>query len=247
MESEVYTGKNDFVDALRTQVNEETEISFPADEEILKHMDKTDKMYSFDMEDIDTKIKIERLTKQGEQLFLYRRKVNTKNIVGHCSIRAQYYIVNMSGEVVGRVPISISDPHSVSIDYWIKDAYQGRGLGTVVLDEVIKQIYSKKEFDNLQFSSVKYPDTKQTEIKSIGLEISDDNEASKRIASKNGFEKVRERAYALTREDYIARRQISTKDIAQAYQEMVLTSSEVSDAKKTMDRRVEKDTKNQEI
>lgn len=247
MESEVYTKKTDFVDSLQTQVNEETETSFPSDDEILKHMDKTDKMYSFDMEDIDARIKMERLTKEGEQLFLYRRKINTKNIVGHCSISSQYYIVNKSGEVVGRVPISISDPHSVSIDYWIKDAYQGRGLGTVVLDEVIKQIYSKKEFDDLQFSSVKYPDTKQTEIKSIGLEISDDNEASKRIASKNGFEKVGERAYALTREDYIARRQISTKDIAKADQEMVLTSSEVSDAKKTIHRIVEKDTKNQEI
>lgn len=55
--------KNSFIDSLRVQVNDQPITLFPTDEEILHKMDKTDKMYSIDMEDIDRKIKIAKLTK----------------------------------------------------------------------------------------------------------------------------------------------------------------------------------------
>ena len=60
----------------------------------------------------------------------------------------------------------------------------------------MKQIYDNKEFDNLEFSSINYSDTSRTGIKNIVLEINDDNEASKRIAMKNGFKKSGENTYA---------------------------------------------------
>lgn len=108
---------------------------------------------------------------------------------------------------MGRVPVSIGNPNSLSMDYWLKREQQGKGIGTVVLGEVIKQIYDEKEFDKLQFSSIKYPDIDETKIESIGLEISDDNEASKKIATKNGFKKVDERFFALTLEEYTKQRE----------------------------------------
>lgn len=92
------------------------------------------------------------------------------------------------------------------MDYWLKEDCRGKGIGTIALEEVIKLIYDNKEFDELPFSSLKYPDTKETRIESVGLEISDDNEASKRIATKNGFKKVGERFFELSLEDYIEQR-----------------------------------------
>lgn len=114
--------------------------------------------------------------------------------------------MNLEGKIVGRIPISIVDPHLLSMDYWLKEDYQGKGIGTTALEEVIRQIYDKKEFDKIPFSSVKYPDVEETKIKSIELEISDDNEPSKRIATKNGFKKTGERSFALTLENYIEQR-----------------------------------------
>lgn len=113
----------------------------------------------------------------------------------------------MTGDIVGRIPIFINNPHLLSMDYWLKEDYQAKGIGTIALEEVIKQIYDKKEFDKLPFSSVKYPDVEETRIESIELEISDDNEPSKRIATKNGFKKVGERIFSLTLEDHIKQRE----------------------------------------
>lgn len=120
--------------------------------------------------------------------------------------------MNLSGEIVGRIPISIGNPHSLSMDYWLKEDYQGKGIGTVALEEVIKQVYDKKEFNKLHFSSIKYPDVEETEIESIELEIDDCNEASKRIATKNGFKKVGERSFSLTLEDYIKQKEDTIRD-----------------------------------
>lgn len=70
------------------------------------------------------------------------------------------------------------------MDYWIKDEFQGQGIGTVVLEEIIRQIYDGKEFDGIDCISAKFPDANKTSIQNIKLEISDDNEASIKIAMK---------------------------------------------------------------
>lgn len=63
MESELENKRNEFIKGIQVQVNEQAISLFPADEDVLQNMDKADKMYSFEMVDIDEKIKITRLTK----------------------------------------------------------------------------------------------------------------------------------------------------------------------------------------
>ena len=222
--------------------NNQSEMPFPSDEDVISKMDKTNRMFSFNIDDIDKRIRIERLSREGEQLFLFHRKNNVKNILGYCNIHSQYYIVNSGGDIIGRIPISIGNPYSISLDYWLKDEYQGKGIGSVALEEVIRQIYEENEFDNIKFSSTKYPDINQTEIKSIDLEISDDNEASKRIATKNGFKKVGDRAYSLTKEKYKRKSKIDEKDFAQLDKITELTTLDMCDAENVLDKITEKDT-----
>lgn len=138
---------------------------------------------------------------------MYREKIKVKGN----RIRAQYYIINTLGDVVGRVPVYTSQADSIRIDYWLKEEYQGKGIGTIVLEEIIKQIYIEKEFDGVEIPSRKYPYTVKTAIKNIDLEIPFYNEASKRIAIKNGFKEEEKEEYtsyfSLTLEDYMKQRE----------------------------------------
>lgn len=164
-----------------------------------------DKVYILDS--IDRRIKIQRPAKNGEQLYLYRNGIKSKQIEGQQFIRAQYFIIDSKGKPVGRIPVSINNPDSVSIDYWISEERRGKGVGTAALEEVVKQIYEKRDFDNLEFSSINHTNTSRTSIKNIVLEINDDNEASKRIAMKNGFKRCGENSYSLTSDNYKRRNQ----------------------------------------
>ena len=193
---------------IKVDITNKEQDPFPSDEDISKKMDISDKFYSFDMDDIDKKIKIPKLTKNGEQLYLYRRSIRNRQLGSSNSrIDSQYFILNNSGQIVGRVPVSVLEPYSLSMDYWIKDEFQGQGIGTVVLEEIIRQIYDGKEFDGIDCISAKFPDANKTSIQNIKLEISDDNEASIKIAMKNGFKKAGERYYSLTLNDFIERNQ----------------------------------------
>ena len=192
--------RNKFISELREGVKtEET-----------KRVVLNDKVYILDS--IDRKIKISTLTKNGEQLYLYRNGIKSKQMEGHQFIRAQYFIIDSKGNAFGRIPVSINNPDTVSIDYWISEGQRGKGVGTVALEEVLKQIYDKKEFDNLEFLSINYSDTSRTGIKNIVLEINDDNEASKRIATKNGFKKSGENTYSLTSDEYRGRNRETSGD-----------------------------------
>ena len=200
--------KEEFLNSLKVDITNKEQDPFPSDEDISKKMDISDKFYSFDMDDIDKKIKIPKLTKNGEQLYLYRRSIRNRQLGSSNSrIDSQYFILNNSGQIVGRVPVSVLEPYSLSMDYWIKDEFQGQGIGTVVLEEIIRQIYDGKEFDGIDCISAKFPDANKTSIQNIKLEISDDNEASIKIAMKNGFKKAGERYYSLTLNDFIERNQ----------------------------------------
>lgn len=200
--------KEEFLNSLKVDITNKEQDPFPSDEDISKKMDISDKFYSFDMDDIDKKIKIPKLTKNGEQLYLYRRSIRNRQLGSSNSrIDSQYFILNNSGQIVGRVPVSVLEPYSLSMDYWIKDEFQGQGIGTVVLEEIIRQIYDGKEFDGIDCISAKFPDANKTSIQNIKLEISDENEASIKIAMKNGFKKAGERYYSLTLNDFIERNQ----------------------------------------
>ena len=96
-------------------------------------------------------------------------------------------------------------PNVLTLSYNLISDYQGKGIGTVMLDELVKQVYEEKEFNKEFFKSGK------TSIKRIELDILDDNEASKKIAIKNGFKKLCDREFSsifsLTLEDYLKQRQ----------------------------------------
>ena len=196
--------RNELIERLRFESTNNEQNPFPSDEDIVKNMNINEKFYSFNMEDIDKKIRIPKLTKNGEQLFLYRKNIKSKQLGAiNYKIQSVYYIINKSGKIVGRVPISISDPTSLSMDYWIKDEFQGQGIGSVVLEEIVRQIYNEKAFNGIDFKASKFPETDKTAIQNIQLEISDDNDASIRIATKNGFNKIGERSYSLTLKDFL--------------------------------------------
>ncbi len=200
--------RNELIESLRFESTNNEQNPFPSDEEIVKNMNINEKFYSFNMEEIDTKIRIPKLTKNGEQLYLYRKNVKSKQLGAiNYKIQSVYYIINKSGEIVGRVPISISNPTALNMDYWIKDEFQGQGIGSVVLEEIVRQIYNEKAFNGIDFKASKFPETDKTEIQNIQLEISDDNDASIRIATKNGFSKIGERSYALTLKEYLDKKQ----------------------------------------
>ena len=193
-----------FLDSLRFESTNNEQNPFPSDDDIVKNMNINEKFYSFNMEEIDKKIRIPKLTKNSEQLFLYRKNIKSKQLGAiNYKIQSVYYIINKSGKIVGRVPISISDPTSLSMDYWIKDEFQGQGIGSVVLEEIVRQIYNEKAFNGIDFKASKFQETDKTAIQNIQLEISDDNDASIRIATKNGFNKIGERSYSLTLKDFL--------------------------------------------
>ena len=81
----------------------------------------------------------------------------------------------------------------------------------MVLEEIVKQIYDGKEFDGIDCISAKFPEANKTSIQNIKLEISDDNEASIKIASKSGFKKAGERYYSLTLNNFLERNQERAK------------------------------------
>ena len=206
------TKKEEFLNSLKVNITNKEPDPFPSDEDIIEKMDINDKFYSFDMDDIDKKIKIPKLAKNGEQLYLYRRSIRNRQLGSSNSrIDSQYFILNNSGQIVGRVPVSVLEPYSLSMDYWIRDEFQGQGIGTVVLEEIVKQIYDGKEFDGIDCISAKFPEANKTSIQNIKLEISDDNEASIKIASKNGFKKAGERYYSLTLNNFLERNQERAK------------------------------------
>ena len=194
--------ENKFLEGLKEKVNEETEITYPSDEEIVSKMDKGNYMYSFDMEEIDRRIRIGDLTKNGEQLFMFRKKIETSKFMGHCAMRSQYYVINKAGDIVGSIPVYINDPNSITMDCEVRDGFEGKGIGTIALKEILAQVYEAKDFNGQTFDSVKYPDIRETDIKKIELEISEDNFASQKVAEKNGFKKADTRGYTLTLEDY---------------------------------------------
>jgi len=194
--------ENKFLEELKVQVNDETEMLCPSDNDILSRMDKENNMYSFDMEDIDRKIRVGSLTKNGEQLFMYRKKIETSKFMEHCAMRSQYYVINKSGDIIGAIPVYINDPNSLSMDYEVRDGFEGNGVGTVALKEILSQVYEAKDFNGQEFTSIKYPEIHETDIKKIELEISEDNFASQKVAEKNGFKRTDARGYTLTLEDY---------------------------------------------
>ena len=183
--------------------------NMPSLEMVNSNMDKDNKKYSFDVESIDKQIIVPQLTKLGEQIFLYRKKINIRTNPMPYVIQSVYYLVDINGNILGKVPVhnnGYSD--KLEIDYFIKPEYQGQGLATIALSTVIDDIFADKEFNNIPFRKNNLEKETITNIESISLSINADNIASQIIATKNGFRKNNETTFIMTEEDYNKMREI---------------------------------------
>lgn len=163
--------------------------------------------FEFNKDEIDSRVDIQIETKYGERLSIIRTKVKSNVLLGNNHVHhLSYYILNSDGIVVGKVPVTVSDNSSstASMDYWIKDVFQDRGIGSVMLKAIINDILLEtKPLDNLIFSSLREPSISTTKITTISLDINEDNFASQRIAEKNGFVKQKDNQYTMSIQDLI--------------------------------------------
>ena len=175
----------------------------PSLEMVNSNMDKDNKKYSFDVESIDRQIPVPQLTKLGEQVFLYRKKISIRTYPLPYVIKSVYYLVDTGGNVLGKVVVynnGYSD--RLEIDYHIKSEYQGQGLGTIALSAVVDDIFFDREFDNIPFRKNSLEEEITTNIKSVYLSISDKNIASQIVATRNGFVKTDAETFVMTQDDY---------------------------------------------
>ena len=187
------------------------EKTMPSLEMVNSNMDKDNKKYSFDVESIDRQIPVPQLTKLGNQVFLYRKKINIRTNPMPYVIKSVYYLVDTSGNVLGKVPV-YNNGHSdrLEIDYHIKPEYQGQGLGTIALSTVVDDIFSDREFDNIPFRKSMLEEETITSVGSVYLSISDDNIASQIVATRNGFVKTDDGTFVMTQDEYNKSRGIDT-------------------------------------
>lgn len=187
------------------------EKTMPSLEMVNSNMDKYNKKYSFDVESIDRQIPVPQLTKLGDQVFLYRKKINIRTNPMPYVIKSVYYLVDTSGNILGKVPV-YNNGHSdrLEIDYHIKPEYQGQGLGTIALSTVVDDIFSDKEFDNILFRKNMLEEEITTSIESVYLSISNENIASQIVATRNGFVKTDDGTFVMTQDDYNKSRGIDT-------------------------------------
>ena len=187
------------------------EKTMPSLEMVNSNMDKDNKKYSFDVESIDRQIPVPQLTKLGDQVFLYRKKINIRTNPMPYVIKSVYYLVDTNGNILGKVPVynnGYSD--RLEIDYHIKPEYQGQGLGTIALSTVVDDIFSDREFDNIPFRKNMLEEEITTSIESVYLSISNKNIASQIVATRNGFVKTDDGIFVMTQDDYNKSRGIDT-------------------------------------
>lgn len=190
-------------------MSEQKQKNMPSLEKIDLNMDKNNRKYSFDVESIDKQILVPQLTKLGEQIFLYRKKINIRTNPMPYVIQSVYYLIDINGNILGKVPVHNNGYYDkLEIDYFIKPEYQGQGLATIALSTVIDDIFADKEFNNIPFRKNNLEKETITIIESISLSINADNIASQIIATKNGFRKINETTFIMTEEDYNKMREI---------------------------------------
>jgi len=207
--------KNKFIEALKKYSSESSNSEFPRDEFVSKNFEKLFKHYRTKMTDIDRKIKIGKTTKNGEQYFLYRKKIEiSKPVSTSCTLSSYYFIINSDGNIIGKISVYSNDePNYLEMAYDIIPEYMEIGIGTVMLEELIKEIFERKVFDNISYICSGCPDISKTSIKKIRLAINNDNIPSKKVAEKNGFKDVSKnlnwigRDYELTIEDYLKQKE----------------------------------------
>lgn len=173
------------------------------DKKIIEKMDKDGK-FCFDINQVDRKIIISTPSKCGSRLFLFRiRKQKEIPFVNAIKQNVTYYVINDDGVVVGKIPTTTTNSSTISMDYWLKEDARGQGIGTIMLNEVVDQIFVEQDVDDLCFRNPNQTEIESTKITTITLDINEDNYASQRIAEKNGFAHTGEGRWEIQRDDYL--------------------------------------------
>jgi len=127
--------------------------------------------------------------KDGSNLIYVKASILEKQLGINYSNNSTYYAFDVNGNYVGCVKVSVLNvipPNQIEMEYWANEQYKNRGNMTVLAQDVIRDIFESKSFDNLKVRDG-FPTSK---IESIMVAINDDNLASLAVASKLGFDKT---------------------------------------------------------
>ena len=127
--------------------------------------------------------------KDGSNLIYVKASALEKQLGINYSNKSTYYAFDMNGNYVGCVNVSVLNvipPNQIEMEYWANEQYKNKGNMTVLAQDVIRDIFESKSFDNLKVREG-LPTSK---IESIMVAINDDNLASLAVASKLGFDET---------------------------------------------------------
>ena len=125
--------------------------------------------------------------KDGSNLIYVKASSLEKQFGINYSNNSTYYAFDMNENYVGCVKVSVLNvipPNQIEMEYWANEQYKNKGNMTVLAQDVIRDIFESKSFDNLKVRDG-FPTSK---IESIMVAINDDNLASLAVAKKLGFD-----------------------------------------------------------
>ncbi len=147
----------------------------------------------------DKQMITENTNKEGNSLYLLRRLVIKEVVKGSYDNRARYRIYTQDGQFVGYIDVVVSNSRDVNRAEIIANAnegYRNKGNIPICLEEVLKDIFVDKSFDELQVKEC----FNKTKIQLIFLDIDKNNIASQKSASKSGFIQTKDDGYRVTYE-----------------------------------------------
>ena len=127
--------------------------------------------------------------KDGSNLIYVKASILEKQLGINYSNNSIYYAFDTNGNYVGCVKVSVLNvipPNQIEMEYWANEQYKNKGNMTVLAQDVIRDIFESKSFDNLKVRDG-IPTSK---IETIMVAINDDNLASLAVASKLGFDEM---------------------------------------------------------
>lgn len=157
----------------------------------------------------DKQMFTENTNKEGKHLYLFR-KLKIKEVLEEIyKNQARYSIFTQDGQYVGYIDAEISNNPKVDEVEIIAEAskeHRNKGNIPICLEEVLKDIFEDKSFDDLQVQK----SYNKTKIQRIFLSINKENIASQKSAQKSGFRLTKEddynTIYEITKDQFLERR-----------------------------------------
>lgn len=135
-------------------------------------------------------------------LYLVRLKTDTKVFDDASLTHVVYYVADKTGKLVAKLD-AFDKPDDLSklwFDYKVlDDKLMGKGIATLLLGVVMQAVFIEKDFTRL----VSDETALKAEIKTIELEIAENNLPSQRVAEKCGFKKSASGVYEIDEQSYL--------------------------------------------